>query len=269
MNNYKLIALDMDGTLLDSQKRISERNRQAILAAKNRGVRVVLASGRPFAGLKHYFEQLEMTSPEDYVLCFNGAQVKRISDEKIIQDFQFTGREAKLLAEHAKSIGINLHAFSPSRGLISPDCGPCSQHEAEINKITLNQLDFAELSDEEPIIKVLYADEAEKVTHAMTTLPQTLKEQFTVVQSTPFFMEFLHPKANKGSGIAALAEFLGIAARDVICMGDAGNDAHMVEYAGLGIAMENATDELKAMADAITGHHNDSGVAQAIERYVL
>jgi Cof subfamily protein (haloacid dehalogenase superfamily) len=96
-----------------------------------------------------------------------------------------------------------------------------------------------------------------------------LHDEFTIVQSAPFFLEFLNPASNKGIGVAAIAEYLGIRAEEVICMGDAENDHHMLKYAGLGIAMANAMEETKQIADYITDSNNDHGVATAIEKFVL
>src|SRR5699024_3086081 len=92
---------------------------------------------------------------------------------------------------------------------------------------------------------------------------------YNIVRSTPFFLEFLPLAANKGSGIEKLAQHLGFTADEIICIGDAGNDFHMIEYAGLGVAMGNATDEIKAIADYITADNLNSGVAEVIEKFIL
>ena len=89
------------------------------------------------------------------------------------------------------------------------------------------------------------------------------------MQSAPFFLEFMNKQSNKGTGVAALAEHLGLTAEQVITVGDAGNDRHMIEYAGLGVAMGNATDEIKALAQHITARNDEDGVARVIEQFVL
>lgn len=111
--------------------------------------------------------------------------------------------------------------------------------------------------------------EPSKLTEVITALPSEMREEFTVVQSAPFFLEFLNPASNKGIGVAAIAEYLGIQPEEVICMGDAENDHHMLKYAGLGIAMANAMEETKKIADYITESNDDHGVAKAIEKFVL
>ncbi|OBW96224.1 HAD family hydrolase [Gallibacterium salpingitidis] len=268
MLKYKLLATDMDGTLLDKQKTISERNQQAIHAAKQAGVKIVLASGRPLEGLQPYLQQLDLLGDDDYVLCFNGALVQR-SDGKIITRQEMTGKDCKTLVAYAEKFGVFSHAFSESRGLIAPHQNSYSQHDADINRITLNIIDFSILADDEPVIKTMWVDQPEKLDQALAQLPEHIAKQYTVVRSTPFFLEFLPPEANKGSGIEKLAQHLNINADEVICIGDAGNDLHMIEYAGLGVAMGNATDEVKVIANYITADNLNSGVAEVIEKFIL
>ena len=268
MLKYKLLATDMDGTLLDKQKKISERNQQAIHAAKQAGVKIVLASGRPLEGLQPYLQQLELLGDDDYVLCFNGALVQR-SDGKVITRQEMRGKDCKTLIDYAEKFGVFSHAFSESRGLIAPQHNPYSQHDAEINQIPLNIIDFSIIPDEEPVIKTMWVDQPEKLDAALAQLPSEIATQFTIVRSTPFFLEFLPPEANKGSGIAKLAQHLKIKPEEIICIGDAGNDLHMIEYAGLGVAMGNATDDVKAIANYITADHKASGVAEVIEKFIL
>ncbi|MDH2999770.1 HAD family hydrolase [Chelonobacter oris] len=269
MANYKLIALDLDGTLLDAQKEISRRNRDAIAAARELGVYVILASGRPYAGMKKYMQQLNMTTDNDYVLCFNGARVERVTDGHVLNSKMLCGKDAKRVAHYARQMGLNTHAFSPERGLITPQASHYTRHEAESNAIEFSVIDFEQLHDDEPIIKSMVIDPPELLEKMASALPPELAQRYTVVRSAPFFLEFIHPQANKGAGVAALAQHLNISAEQVICCGDAGNDWHMLQYAGLGVAMGNATTELKTIADYITADHNDSGVAQVIETFIL
>ena len=269
MADYKLIALDMDGTLLNSEKAISERNRAAIAVARKKGVYVVLASGRPYEGMQKYLQQLGMTGEDDYVLCYNGAVVERIADGQILNKKILSGKDAKLVADYARQFGLNTHAFSPIRGLITPKINHYTEHEAKTNGLVFTVLDFAELEDDEPIIKAMIIDPPELLEKIASAVPSELAQRYTVVRSAPFFLEFIHPQANKGAGVEALAQHLNINAEQVICCGDAGNDWHMLQSAGLGVAIGNATDDLKAIADYITADHNNSGVAQVIEKFIL
>ncbi|MGF1729113.1 sugar-phosphatase [Photobacterium kasasachensis] len=266
---YKLVALDMDGTLLNSQKEVSARTKQAIKDARAQGVHVVLASGRPLEGMADYLAQLGMTSNDDYVLSYNASLVQRVESREIIRKQIMKGSDAKNIASLSHDLGVFVHAFSPSRGLITPQNNTYTQHESTINGVEVTEIDFAELDNDEEIIKVMMVADPEVLSSAITQLPESLYQQYTIVQSAPFFLELLNPKSNKGAGVAMLAEHLGIDASEVICMGDAGNDHHMIKYAGLGVAMGNATEDTKALANHITSSNDDDGVALVIEEFIL
>lgn len=266
---YKLIALDMDGTLLGHDQQISARNKAAIAAARQQGVTVVLTSGRPLEGMTRYLDELAMTGADDYVICYNGTLVQRAADRSVIRSQALRGRDASRVAQLAHQLGVNVHAFSRTLGLITPALNHYTEHESRLNDLPITLLDFAELDPEDEILKVMLIDPPELLTPAIAQLPASLYQDYTVVQSAPFFLEIMNRHSHKGAGVSALAEHLGIERQQVICMGDAGNDSHMIEYAGLGIAMGNATDELKALAGHITASNDEDGVAVAIERFVL
>ncbi len=266
---YKLVALDMDGTLLNSQGKISEKTKQTITAAREKGIVVVLASGRPLEGMTDALNELNMTSNDDYVLCYNGSLVQRVESQSVIRSQLLLGSDAKNIASLSHDFGVHVHGFSRRQGLITPENNHYTQHEATINGLDITEIDFAELDNNEEILKVMMIDEPELLSKAIAQLPAALYDQYTIVQSAPFFLEFMNKNSNKGAGVKALAEHLGIDASEVICMGDAGNDHHMLEYAGLGIAMGNATDDTKAIANYITDSNNDDGVAKAIDKFIL
>ncbi|NOI91829.1 HAD family phosphatase [Vibrio splendidus] len=266
---YKLIALDMDGTLLNSEKVISQENKDAIAKARAAGVKVVLASGRPLEGMQSKLDELSINGEDDFVLFYNGSKVQNVSTKEIIHSEISNGRSAKQIAALAQELGGYVHAFSKIHGLITPENNEYTAIEARINGLEITEFDFSQLEDDHEIIKTMIVAEPSKLTEIIGKLPQELKAQFTIVQSAPFFLEFLNPNSNKGVGIKAIAKHLGIKAEEVICMGDAENDHHMLEYAGMGIAMENAMEETKKLADYITASNDDHGVAVAIEKFIF
>ncbi|KUI99174.1 sugar-phosphatase [Vibrio sp. MEBiC08052] len=266
---YKLIGLDMDGTLLNSQKQISARTQAAIQAAKDKGVQIVLSSGRPIEGLRAYLDLLGLNREHDYVVHYNGSFVENVLTGEIIRQQVVSAADVKTIGRTARALNVNTHAFSQRLGLITPKSTEYTRLEAQINGIEIHEIDFETLDDDHPMIKAMIVDEPEKLAQAYRNLPAAVVEQFTIVQSAPYFLEFLNPQSNKGLGIQAVAERLGIPAELVMCIGDAENDHHMLEYAGLGIAMENAMPQTKAIADYITASNDEDGVARAIEKFVL
>jgi len=267
---YKIIALDMDGTLLNSQKQITPRTKQAISMAREQGVRIVLASGRPIEGMRSKLEELNLTSDQDYVLHYNGSLVQNVGTGEVIYKQIVDGKAAKLIAELAAELGVNTHAFSQIHGLITPKISEYTLVESKLNGgLKITEMDFAELEDDHPIIKTMIVAEPSLLAEAIKKVPQHLHNQFTIVQSAPHFLEFLNTKSNKGVGLKAIADHLGIDSRYIMSMGDAENDHHMIEFSGMGIAMANAMEETKRLADYITLSNDEDGVAAAIEKFIL
>lgn len=265
---YKLIAIDMDGTLLREDKTVSDRTKETLRQAKEKGVKVVLASGRPLDGLNTYLDELRLVTEEDYVLCFNGAVVQNVATRKVVGRTVLKGKDLKRLYKVAKELNVNIHAFS-KQGCITPVLSKYSIHEGKINGIPVHVVDYNEMSDEEEIIKIMLVEEPEILEEAIKILPQELYKDYTVVRSAPFFLEFLNKSVNKGEGLRALAEYLDIKQEEIMSFGDAGNDLHMIEFAGMGVAMENAFPEVKEIANYITKSNEEDGVAYAVEQFIL
>ncbi|WP_238882200.1 sugar-phosphatase [Clostridium sp. YIM B02551] len=266
---YKIIAIDMDGTLLREDKTVSDRTKEAIKKAKELGVKVVLASGRPIEGIDQYLKELNLISEKDYVLSYNGALVLNTETRDVISSSLLYGKDVHKLYDISKKLGVNIHAFSRKNGLITPKNSTYTEVEAKINGIEINIMPFENVAADEEIVKIMMIDEPDILSDAIKKLPKELYEKYTVVQSTPYFLEFLNKDSNKGTGIEALAAHLGISKEEVICVGDAGNDHHMIEYAGLGVAMGNATNEIKDIASYVTKSNEEDGVAEVIEKFIV
>ena len=265
---YKLIALDMDGTLLNHQKEISEGNRSAIRAARALGKQVVIATGRPLVGVKRYLEQLEMVTDEDYVIAFNGSLVQTAKTGRVIYMKTLGWQDYQDLYALSLEMGVHIHALTEHH-VMTPVANPYTDVEANINLIETEIIPVAEVPHDRTIVKVMFVDEPTKLDAVMEKLPEWVQAKYTIVRSADIFLEFLEKSVNKGTGVAAVAEEMGITAASVICVGDAGNDLDMIHYAGLGVAMENAFDYVKEAADFITYSNDLDGVAHVIEKFML
>lgn len=266
---YKLIALDMDGTLLKKDKTISSQTKEALNAARDKGVKIVLASGRPIEGLNRYLEELDLIKDDEYVLSYNGALVQNIKTKEIIAGTVLHGSDLKKLKKLSDKLGVFIHAFSKKDGLIVQTMNEYTQIEANINGINIIQKEFEKIDDNEDMIKIMMIDSKENIDYAFEHLPNDIKDEYTVVRSADIFLEFLHKDSNKGTGLEALANHLGIKREEVIAAGDAGNDIHMIEYAGLGVAMENAFDEVKKITNYITTSNEEEGITNVIKKFIL
>ena len=266
---YKLIAIDIDGTLKREDKSVSERTKNAIKLAKEKGVYVVIATGRPIDGVSRYLEELDMLGENDYVLSYNGGLVLKTKSREVVSKTVLTGADLHYLHNLSKELGVNIHAFSEVHGLMTPKNSKYTEVEANINGIRITINDYSDIEDDHSIIKVMMIDEPEVLQKAIDNLPKEVYEKYTVVRSAPFFLEFLNKKVNKGTGVELLAKHLNIKQEEIMTFGDAGNDLDMIVYAGMGVAMANAFDEVKEAANYITDSNENDGVAKAIEKFVL
>ncbi|GAU76226.1 sugar-phosphatase [Fusibacter sp. 3D3] len=265
---YKLIALDMDGTLLNEKKEISPRNKQAIKDAKASGKTVIIATGRPLIGIQNVLSELELNTDEDYVVSFNGALVQNVKTGEVILQSTLEHEDYRSLYALSKTYGVHIHALTKDY-VTTPVLNPYTKVEADINVIKTVKCDVDKFPESETIIKVMFVDDKDKLDEIERILPAEIRAKYTVVRSAAIFLEFLHPTVNKGVGVSAIAKVKDILAHEVICVGDAGNDIAMLEYAGLGVAMGNAFDAVKKIANHITDTNEEDGVAKVIEQFML
>lgn len=264
----KLIAIDMDGTLLKENKTISSNTLKSIKAAQEKGVKIVLATGRPLKGIKPYLDFLKINGKNDFAITCNGAMVQNIFTENVVAKQFMTIDDLLYLYELSKKLGVYIHAFVEG-SCISPNENPYANLEHSFNNIPIEIIDFYKLSKDTKIVKVLFGEEPKKLKEASKRLPKGLNEKYNIMFSAPVFLEFLHPSVSKGFGVKLLAENFNISQDQIICIGDAENDIHMIKYAGLGVAMGNAFPSVKKIANYITKTNEEDGVAHVINKFVL
>lgn len=266
---YKLIALDMDGTLLKDDKTISKASLDAIKKAREKGIKVVLTTGRPMAGIKNYLETLNMYTEDDYAITFNGALIRKTKSGEIINQELMSYDDLIYLYNLSKKLSVNIHAFDGDV-CITPKLSRCTDVEVKANKINYEIVNFYDLKNRNlKIAKTMFVDEPDILENAIKKIPEYIYEKYSILRSAPIFLEFLKKGVTKGEGVRMLSEKLGIRREEVICIGDEGNDVAMIKYAGLGVAMENATDEAKKNANFITKTNENDGVAYVIKKFAL
>lgn len=265
---YKLIALDIDGTLLKEDRTISKETFNAIQKAKNKGIKIVLSTGRPILGIKKYLKELNLINEDDYAIAYNGALVQNTKTGEIICKNPMTLSDLHYLYNLSKKLDVNIHALTDTT-CITPKWSKYSQLESDLNGIPLDIIDFNKIDENTTIVKIMFIDEPHILDRVVEQLPQELYNKYTILRSTPYFLEFLNKKVNKGYGVELLAQTLGIKPEEIICVGDAGNDIHMIQFAGLGVAMGNAFPEVKDIADYVTLSNEEHGVAHVINKFIL
>ena len=267
---YKLIALDIDGTLLNSEKKITEDVYNSIQKAKQQGAKVVLSTGRPLPGVTPLLNELNLTEEGDYVICFNGAVVQEVKSKNVISNIEMCHEDFKIIYELSKQLNTHVHINTPTN-LIIPEETPhkYTVHESNLNGIGIVSMNENDINDDITFCKIMIIDDPEKLEEVINNIPNELYEKYTIVRSAPFFLEFLNKSANKGTALTALCETIDIPIEKSIAVGDEENDQHMIKLAGLGVAMGNARDSIKEIADYITKTNNEHGVAHVIDKFIL
>lgn len=268
---YKLIALDIDGTLLNSDKKITPKVFDSIQEAKKNGTKVVLSTGRPLPGVTPLLEELNLTDYGDYVICFNGAVVQEVKTKRVITDIEMELDDFKsIYNDVCKKHNSKIHISTPTN-LITPFKTPSkyTMLESELCNIPIVYKSENDISDDIKFCKIMIIDDPEKLEEIIPQIPKELFEKYTIVRSAPFFLEFLNKKANKGAALKSLCESINIPIEKTIAVGDEENDQHMIKLAGLGVAMGNARDSIKEISDYITDTNNEHGVAKVINKFIL
>jgi Cof subfamily protein (haloacid dehalogenase superfamily) len=265
---YKLMLIDCDRTLLNDDGCVTERTRRAIKDSIARGVKVVFASGRAPGGVENVIKAIGAESIFDYYVCYNGGIILRSRDKYIINENYLTVDDVIRITENVYCEPRTCYVLTQDR-IICNDTNIHATIEADKNSIEVIKGDVRLLGDKEKIFKVVFADEKERLDETELRIPETLRKQYNVTRSEPNNLEFVSRYASKGRALIKLAEVLNIRIEDTICFGDSGNDSSMIELAGTGVAMGNANEELKGIADIITDNNNNDGLAKAIEKYVL
>ncbi len=264
----KLVAIDLDGTLLDPNRQITEEVRKTIAKAKAAGVKIVITTGRPLPGVVEILKTLALTEQGDYVITYNGALVQRATGEEFIKE-TLTSEDWLDLDAAARKIGLPIHAIT-REGIYTPnrDLGKYTVQEAQMVQMPLYFRQPEEIAALE-IAKVMMVDEPQALNDGIAYLPFEFFERYNMVKSTPYYLEFMNKKASKGSAVKHLAEKLLLDLDEVMAIGDEENDRSMLEVAGNPVVMENGKAELKKIAKYVTKSNAESGVAYAINEWVL
>ena len=266
----KLIAIDIDGTLLDPERKITPEVKQAIAEAKAAGVKVVITTGRPLMGVHDILEELELTDYSDYVITYNGALVQKASDGSTVAQTALGYDDYRYLEQLARDVGSHFHALDRNTlYTANRDVSYYTVHESYVATIPLVFCEAENMDPNIQLLKVMMIDEPAILDQAIARIPAEVKEKYTVLKSAPYFLEILDKRVTKGTGVKSLADTLGIKPEEVMAIGDQENDIAMIEYAGVGVAMDNAIPAVKEAANFITKSNLEDGVAYAIEKYVL
>lgn len=271
---YKLVAIDLDGTLLNSHKHISERNKNALTLSIEKGIKIVICSGRIFAGARIFAREISVKEP---VIACNGAVIKNMATDEVLFSDTLSIEDTCKIIEICRSRGIYFHIYvddsmyTETLGFSSLFYSKMNQELPEKDRVDIR---LVEDTAEVLVDKGLKASKIVVVSENLKQLADVRKmieqlETVDVMSSNYDNFEVVNHGVNKGQALKFLSSRLGIAEEEIIAIGDNENDLTMLEFAGLGVAMGNAEAMVKEIADEITSRNDEDGVAKILEKYVL
>jgi Cof subfamily protein (haloacid dehalogenase superfamily) len=262
----RLVAFDVDGTLLDNGQILHDRVVTAIEAMQERGVQGCLVTGRMYRSALRYARQLRFDTP---IICYQGAAIVDPSTDEVLFDEPLGNREAIDLVLYADRENLHLQLYKNDRFYCEHlnDYAKLYAKIAGVDPVIVDSLGHEfERSDATKAVIVTEADIAEA---KLPEIRELLGDRAYVTRSIPQFVEIMNPQVDKGKALELVAKHLGVEMREVLAIGDSWNDAPLLRAAGFAVAMGNAPPELRNVADAIVADVENDGVAEALERFVL
>ena len=272
----KAIALDIDGTLTNDEKKVTPRTREALLDAQRAGIRVILASGRPSRGLMALARELELPKHGGLLVSYNGAHVTDAATDEVLFDQPMAVDDMLELLDHLRGFdvipwvteGEYLYIEDAYRCMIEHKGVPMNivKYERDHCDLILREVrDLAEVCSR-PQDKILTAGTDTYLQAHADEMYAPFRDRLSGMFTADFYFEFMAPGIDKANALAGALPKLGIDASEVAAFGDGQNDAHMLAWAGCGVAMGNAIDETKAAANMVTASNNEDGIALALEK---
>lgn len=262
---YKLIAMDMDGTLLNEQLKISDRTQKALHAAKKKGIYVTLATGRMYCSALPFAQGLQLDVP---LITYNGALIKDACTEETYYHEPVFYEAALTVIELAEARGLHINVYLDDK-LYVQEIEERTKLYLKIANVPAYPVGRLSSFLKAAPTKILVIGEPEELRELQQAIQKKLGQQVEITKSKPFFLEIISCHASKGKALASLAEKWGIEREEIMAFGDNYNDLSMLDYAGLGVAMGNAPDDVKQKADLVAESNEEDGMAKVIERMVL
>lgn len=269
VNTVKAIFLDLDGTLNNDAKVITERTKAALMHTQKMGVRVVLASARPSPGLYKERDILCLQEHGGILMSYNGGRIVDAVSGKVLFETAMDMELTKKILRKLENLPVTPILDDGVRFYVTDPNGYKVSYECQNNRMTCTQVgnlsDFLEFAP----IKILMSVEPNLLTGVKKQIAAFLPQELSVVQTAPFYLEIIPSCINKGQGVADTCRSLGIDPKETVAFGDAENDIPMLKTAGIGVAMGNASVQVKAAADEVTAGNNNDGIALWLEKNLL
>lgn len=267
---YKLLALDLDGTLTNSRKEISPRTLETLIRAqREKGLKIILASGRPTYGVAPLADKLELDKFGGYILAYNGGEIINWQTHNILYKKHLDAEVLPYLYECAQKNNFAIVTYDNEYVLTEKPDDEYVLKEALLNVMKIKKVDNFLNAVKHPIVKCLIVGEPTRLARLEIEMKAHLKDRMGVFRSEPYFLELVPKGIDKALSLAVLLKKLDLKREELMAAGDGFNDLSMVKFAGMGIAMANAQEVVKENADFITLSNDEDGVACAVEKFIL
>ena len=268
--NYKMIVLDVDGTLLNNDRIITARMRTALIKVQQMGIRIVLASGRPTYGIMPLAKELEMDKHNGYILSYNGGQIINVQTGDVLFEKRVKTEMLPYLQRKSDKNNFSIFTYCEDTIYTNDISNEHILREAELNSMRLKEVvHFSEEVTFSPYKCMIVSDDEKALIDLENHWKKRLAGELDVFRSEKYFLEIVPPFIDKANTLSVLLEMLGVKSENVVAIGDGVCDVTMIQLAGLGIAMGNAQESVKACADYVTLTNEEDGVALAIENTII
>jgi len=265
-----MLVLDVDGTLVGSDKQISENTKRAIIEAQKRGKTVAIASGRSIAGIRKTASNIALEQYGGYVIAYNGTTVVNCKTGECIYNQMVPQEMVKPVYEAAKKAGVGIVVYNDNtKEMVSGNgLNEYIKADAMACDVTINEAhDFVKAVNF-PFNKFLLSGTPAYMAEVEKIMDKEFGDRLNVFRSDPFYVELLPRYVDKGVAVEKLVKHLEIPREKVICIGDSYNDMPMLRFAGMGVAMGNAQQEVKEMADYVTLSNDEDGIVNVIDKFM-
>jgi len=261
----QLAAIDLDGTLLDSQYQLSEENCQTVRGLSESGTIVVLASGRMHATILPFSQRMNLKDP---IISYNGAMAKHVKTDEVLHHIPIPSHLAEKIIEHCAKDNLHLN-FYLDDVLYIRDRNEWSELYDNRTGATSHPVGDLHRFDECEPTKLQIVDAPHNIDRLLIEFKSLFQAELYITKTQPEYLEFMNPNVSKGRALIEVAKRLGVSMEKVVAFGDGYNDISLMEVAGFRVAMENSVDEIKGCADYITSTNDENGVAAAIQSLLL
>ena len=262
-----MLVVDMDDTLLTDNHEISRENKEMLLRAQEMGVYVVLASGRPTSAMIEFAKELQCDVNNSFMISFNGSVITDLKEDKILFEHSLTKEQIHSLYDFSQQNNTHIITYIDGQ-IISEKHSEYIDIEKNITGLKLNIVSSFKDTVTTSAVKCILLEEPEYLKGVESVLKAAMPD-LSICMSKPFFLEAAPNGIDKGASIKILAEKLNIQQTEIIAIGNAGNDLTMVQFAGLGVWVDNVDPELRHFADVIVASNNNHGVAEVVRRFIL